>query len=332
MRRPTSTTFVLALLLLVVLPPGDADAQRNVLETMKEIPAGHIRYRTLSYLEYDSQASPNIMLAPGFGLSGETFRRRVGGAPGWGKLLKERGYNAWMFDNVGVGNAQGPPDDNFDAILEHGMYGFYQIGYAGSCGLVILHEQAAGMGLRARSFDAQYADAMVLIDPIGPQGAQPMLEYDPARLLAERRDPDHVWRTWGFGPARGTVREGLDLSAARAESLYVGYDRTQPAYWAGLLTRYESDYEVREAMNLAGVPVLVVRTPAAGEEQIEREGHVIDWMTERGMLVDRLDLSSHPQLKHVSGLPWTGDLAPEVLEEIMNWYESLEGVPVPLGR
>lgn len=331
-RQQTSISAACALLLLALLAPTDASAQGNTLESMKQLPGGNLRYRTLTQLEYLSQDAPSVMLAGGFGMEAEDFRRRVGGAPGWGKLLYERGYNAWMLDNVGQGQAQAPPDRDLDALFEHGLYGHYQIGYAGQAGVAILHGQAAGLGLRAASLSDRFAQSLVLIDPIGPPGAQPKMDYDPARLMAERRDPDHVWRTWGFGPARGEVREGLDLTAAQAESLTVSYDGSQPPYWAAMLTGLDSPFEVREPMNLAGVPVLVVRTPAADAEQIEREEHVIEWMTERGMRVETWDLSDDPVLKNVSAMPWQGELAPQMLDRILEWYTSLEDVPVPMGR
>lgn len=332
MRTPSVVHQVLALVLIASILPSPAAAQKNVLYEMKEIPGGDLRYRTLSYLEYAGEFAPVVFLGPGFGLSGHTFRRRVGGEPGWGKLLKERGYTAWMLDNVGVGKAQRPPNADLDLIFRHGLFGNFQIGLANRSALVILHEQAAGMGLRARSFDDKYTDAMVLIDPIGPTRSQPMLDYDPARLLAEREDPNHLWRSMGFGPVRGAMHDGLDLTSAEADSLIEVYDPEQPPYWAALLTDYDANYEVREAIKLAGVPVLVVRTPAADAVQIEREEALVRWMNERGMIVETLNLADETDLAGTSAMPWAGELAPRVLDEIMAWYENLEGMRVPSGR
>lgn len=331
----TSTTAARvrgALTIVLLLLPALAGAQKNVLYDMKTIPGGDLQFRTLIHLEYRSELAPPVIMIPGFGLEGTTFQRRVGGEPGWGKLLKERGYSAWMLDNVAVGQAEPPQTRDLGLMLKWGLFGAYQLGLANQSALAILHGQGAGLGLRGMSFDTKYTDAMVLIDPIGPQGAQDMMPFEPEVLLERRFDPNHRWRTWGFGPERGVVHEGLDLSAARAESLYARYDSEQPPYWAGLLTTIDADYEVREAINLAGIPVLVVRTPAADAEQVAREESVVRWMNERGMIVETLDLNEDDELRHTSGLPWAGDLAPRVLDEIMTWYEGLDGMRPPVGR
>lgn len=332
MRRRNAPILLAIALSCLTATTAAGQAQKNILYDLDELPAGDLRYRTLIYLDYANENSPTVMLEAGFGLDAESLRRRIGGKPGWGKMLEERGYNAWMLNNVGVGRAQHPPDEDLDSLMKWGMYGHYQVGLANLAALSILHGQAAGMGLRAASYSRKFTDAMILIDPIGPQGSQPMMPFDPERLLAERFDEDHIWREWAFGPERGATRDGLDLSVAEAESLYASYDRTNPPQWAGLLTHYDGPFEVEEPMNLEGVPVLVVRTPAADDEQIEREKALVRWMNERGMVVETWDLSEDAELKNVSGLPWAGELSSRVLDQMMSWYESLDGARLPVGR
>ena len=323
---------ILTLLLVALATAPAAHAQQKTLADMPEIPSGDMNYRSWTYVEYADVGVPVFAMIPGDGLSAEGFRERPNGEPSWGRMARARGYSAFMLDRVGCGKAPAPPDRDFGRILETGLFGVYQIGFATKAGTMIAHGDAAGMDVRARSFDPSVAASMVLIDPIGPQGAQPMTDLTPHEVLERRRDPNHPWVTWGFGPEHGVLREGLDLTQAEAESLVANHEDDQPAYWAGLLTDMDSDYRVREPMHLDGLPVLVIRTPAADEEQIEREEHVVRWMTERGMRVDRLDLSSHPTLGNTSGLPWAGDLSDEVFEEIWTWYHDLDGVPVLAGR
>jgi hypothetical protein len=326
------SSIPLLLLVLATALPGAAHAQQKTLAEMPEIPTGDMNYRSWTYVAYAATQAPYFAMIPGDGLSGATFRERPNGEPSWGRMAQQRGFNVFMLDRVGCGKAPEPPDRNLTRILETGLFGVYQVGFATKAGLMIAHADAAGMAVRARSFDPDVAASMVLIDPIGPQGAQPMTDLTPREVLERLRDPDHPWVTWGLGPEHGVLREGLDLTPAEAESLVANHEDDQPAYWAGLLTDMDSDYRVREPMHLDDLPVLVIRTPAADAAQIEREDHVVRWMTERGMRVDRLDLSSHPTLKDTSGLPWAGDLADEVFEEIWTWYHALEGVPVQAGR
>jgi len=331
--RPATTLprFVFALLAAIVCI-SPARAQENILYKVDELPGGDLSYRTLFYIEFDSEVAPTIIMEAGFGLTAETLRRRIGGAPGWGKLLKERGYNAWMLNNVGVGRSETPRDRDLDQLFKFGSFGNFQVGYANDGSLAILHGQAAGLGLRSASYGERYSDMFVLIDPIGPQGSQPFLPYEPAKRRAQREDPNHIWQKWGFGPERGTIREGLDLSAAAAESLAAAYDPTQPPQWAGMLTHVDSPFEVREPLYLEGRDVLVIRTPAADDTQIEREKSLVKWMRERGMNVETMDLSDDPETEGVSALPWAGEKAPYVLERILSWYENLDGAKTPVGR
>lgn len=326
------SSIPLLLLVLATASPPAVHAQQKTLADLPEIPMGDLDYRSWAHVEFADAKAPFVAMIPGDGLSAATFRERPNGEASWGRMAHQRGFNAFMLDRVGCGKAPEPPDRDFLRILETGLFGVYQVGYAPRAGLLIAHADAAGMAVRARSFHPRVAASMVLIDPIGPQGAQPVTDLTPREVLERRRDPDHPWATWGFGPERGVLRDGLDLTAAEAESLVANHEDDQPAYWAALLTDMDSDYRVREPMHLDGLPVLVIRTPAADAAQIEREEHVVRWMTERGVRVDRLDLSSHPTLKNTSGLPWTGDLAEDVFEEIWTWYHSLEGVPVLAGR
>ena len=317
------TPVLLASLIAGSTVPAAAQGLQNV----DRIPAGDMKWRTLAHLEYSAPSLKNVVMFPGFGLSGESFRARPDGGPSWGKMMRERGFNAFMMDNVGCGDAQEPPNRNIETLFEMGLFGAYQMPFAAKAPLVVAHGQAAGLLVRARSFEPDVPRSLVLIDPIGPQYSQPMTDLTPRQLLERRDDPDHVWRTWGFGPEYGVLREGLDLTVADAESLVAAYESDQPPYWVGLLTPMESNFEVRETMHLEGVPVLVVRTPAADREQIEREEHVVRWMREHGMKVDRLDLTADPDLRHVSGLPWVGDLAGAVLDEILAWFDSTGMMP-----
>jgi hypothetical protein len=310
-------------LVLILSVAGPSPAQDKV--DISEFNSGDIDFRTYSYLQLAKPLALPFVFFPGDGVRAVYFRDKPDGSPGWTRRVEERGFNALAMEHVGSAVAITPPDDDILKLMEKGLYGVYQVGMATRPEFAVGHEMAAGLLLKARSQDEGVGRALILIDPIGPQRSQPMTTLTPRDLYEQRQDlPDHLWRKWGFGPREGKLRRGLDLSMAAAESLLSTYDGGQPAYWAGLLTEMQSGLEVREPIKLFDLPVLVVRTPAADKEQIAREEAVVAWMVERGMRVDRLDLTKDPILKNVSGLPWMGDLSDEVLERFFEWHSELD--------
>ncbi len=328
-RVPARVLPFLLLLLAMAFDPASVAAQRHLAEPadvdISEFDSGDIAFRTHTYFQMARPLALPFVFFPGDGLSGIYFRDKPDGSPGWTRRIEERGYNALAMDHVGCGRSIPPPDDDILKLFEKGLYGVYQMGMATRPEMAVAHEMAAGLLLKARSLDAAVGRSLVLIDPIGPQYAQPIPEIEPEDLLPRRADPRAwYWKHWGLGPRVGRLRAGIDLDAAAADSLMQALEPRQPAYWAGLLTRMDSGLEVREPYLLEGVPVLVVRTPAADRAQIAREEAVVQWMIERKMRVDRLDLSRDPALKNVSGLPWMGDLSDRVLDRFLEWLEGLD--------
>lgn len=311
--------------------PHLAIAQTHASE-MTEFNAGDIKYRTHIYFEFVAETAPQVVLAPGDGLSGATFRYRPDGSASWGKMLRERGFNVYMLDNVGCGNAIEPPSTDFPTLADMGRFGVEQIALATAPRLLIAHGEAAGFAIKARSLNEGAGDALVLIDPIGPQGSQPMSTLSSAEVLERWQDrQNRVWRRWGFGPEYGKLRRGVDVTEAVARQIVDGYEEDQPAYWAALLTPMDLPLQVRDGFLLADLPVLVIRTQGADREQIERENAVVAWLENFGTHVDRLDLTRDPELKNTSGLPWVGDLSEPALERILTWREQVATNPNP-GR
>lgn len=314
---------VLSTLIVFGLAAAPAQAQTHMSE-LTEFEAGDLDYRTYMYFEYAAVEAKAALLAPGEGLSGSTFRWRPDGQPSWGKMLNERGYNVYMLDNVGVGKAPTPPTDDFVVLADRGRHCMQLMGAASFPDLLIAHGAAVGLTLKARSMEPRVGHAFVFIDPIGPQGSQPMVSITPEQEYARWTDrKNHVWRRWGFGPKYGTLRRGIDVTEEIARSVVDSFEDDQPPYGVALLTPLDVPLQVREGYLLENLPVLVIRTNGADREQIERENAVVAWMEGFGMQVDRLDLTRDPELKNTSGLPWIGDLSGAVLERIMQWRESV---------
>ena len=321
-RRLLSLTLMGALsgaLLAAGLPAANA-------QVPSEFDAGDIYFRTHVYFEMSSTTSPGVDLIPGEGLSGKTFRERPSGEPGWGRMLKDQGWNVFQLDHVGCGNTLPPPNDDPLMIIDKGLYGVYQLGIASQPRLAVAHGFATALVIKAKSWDERASASAVLIDPWGPQFVNPMLDLDAADLVEnEAERADRVWREFGFGKRYGELRKGLDLTMEEAKTLVDGYEHDQPPYWAGLLTGLDSGFDLREPIKLLDWPVLLVRTPAADATQIEREKAVRSWLEEVGCKVDFVDLSKEG-FGDVSALPWAGARSGEVLDFIMTWWEGL-GLP-----
>jgi hypothetical protein len=313
---------------LVVLGLYDAPSSAQHASELTEFQAGDLNVRTHIYFEFSSETALQALLAPGDGLRGETFRWKPDGSPSWGKMLHQRGYNVYMLDNVGVGKAPPTRSDDFPFLANQGLEGLRVVGAATIPDLVIAHGEAAGFALKARSMEPRAGEALVLIDPIGPQGSQPMVSMSPAQEYARWIDrKNHIWRRWGFGPKYGTLRRGIDVTEEIARTVVDSYEDDQPAYWVALLTPMDVPLQVREGDLLENLPVLVIRTHGADREQIERENAVVAWMQGFGMRVDRLDLTRDPDLKNTSGLPWIGDLSDAVFARIVQWRDTVRADP-----
>jgi pimeloyl-ACP methyl ester carboxylesterase len=306
--------------------------QSGSLTTMREFDSGDLDFRTHTYLRFSSVRSPQVLLVPGQGFGGQVFLERVDGSPGWSEMLPERGFNAYALDNVGCGKSLPPPSDDFVELTRWAAYGVYQMSVATRSSLIIAQGHSAGFAVIARSLDPVATHAAILIDPIGPQQAQPMTEITPQELLERHENLEAwLWQTWGFGSERGTLRRGLDLAPADADSLIHLYDRQQPPYWVAMLTHMDTATRVQNPSPLMDWPVLLVRTPGRSTEQIEREDALAAWLTEHGARVNRLDLQEEG-FADVSGLPWAGRRAGEVLDRLLQWYDSVPPGDDPVAR
>lgn len=322
-----------ALTSLLLLSVASAATAQQRIEDMKEVDAGDLAYRTHIYLEFSSRSSSQVVLFPGDGFSGRTFRDKPDGSPSWGRMLQERGFNAYMFDHVGCGASIPPADEDIVKMTEKNVFGTFQMMVATKAQLVIAHGMASGFAIKGRSQRGDAGHSLILIDPIGPQGWQDSTDLTPADLFARRQNLDDVlWREWGFGEEAGRLRPDLDVDAATADSVLADYERDQPNYAMTLLTGIDTDTQVTETMHLQDFPVLVVRTTAADAEQIEREEQVVRRLVEAGCRVDRLDLAAVEGLENTTGLPWIGSRSAAVLEELLAWYDR-QGIepPVPWG-
>ncbi len=326
---PSSTRLRLGLISALVIfglmaGIGISEAQVQPLDQLREIDGGDLQYRTHVYLAFHQVGVEQIVLLPPEGFSGAVFRTRVNGEPGWGEMLKERNYNAFMFDHVGCGSTIAPPNRDIVTLTDKTAWGTMQIMVATEAQLVIAQGFSAGFALLGKSNHEKGGFAFVLIDPIGPQGAQDDLKVSPAEWFA-RRDPldDALWKEWGWGKRAHHLRKGTDLEPQWADSLLNLYEADQPDYGTVLLTGIDAAARVRDTRFLQGVPVLVVRTNAADQDQIRREDQVVAWLESAGCHVDRLKLRDVPGAEHTTALPWAGAEAEVVLDRFLSWYQGV---------
>lgn len=329
---PWTTRLATLLVALATLLAAPAQAQLDGTgPRFFDFDAGDIDYRTHMYCWFWDVQAPQINLVPGGYIGGEAFLETAYGEPGWAKLLQLRGCNAYALDMVGAHNTDPLPGNDLVMLIDKGLWGVYQMGMGTQPHLMLGHGAHAAYVITARARDPKVAMSGVLIDPWGPQGAQPLVDLDPATAYERHADlRDTLWRQWGLGPAYGEIEGEKDLDQAGFDNFFERYiDPAQPPYWAAAVTGLDTQLRVNQDIYLQGWPVLVVRTPAADAEQIAREESVVAWLKERGVEVERLDLSTVPGLEVVTGIPFAGHRAAEVLEAMWPWMETQLQRPRP---
>lgn len=333
--RPASrlATLLPALALaLASLLAGPARAQLDGTgPRFFDFDAGDLEYRTHLYCWFWDVQAPQITLVPGSYIGGRALLETAYGEPGWSKLLQLKGHNVYSLDMVGAHETDPLPGNDLVTLIDKGLWGVYQMGMGTQPHIMLGQGPHAAYVITARARDPKVAMAGILLDPWGPQGAQPLVDTDPADVYERHeRLQDTLWREWGLGPAYGELDGEKDLDQAGFDAFYDAFiDPAQPPYWAAAVTGLDTQLRVNQELYLQGWPVLVVRTPAADDEQIAREEAVVAWLAERGVELQRLDLSTVPGLEGVTGIPYAGRKAAEVLEAMWPWMEEQLSRPRP---
>jgi hypothetical protein len=258
---------------------------------------------------------------PGEGISGATFRHRPDGGPGWIDLLLAEGYNALSLDWPGTGAATSYINRDLIRALNAHVEGAFYTARGSMPVLSIAHAEGAALLIKTRSFGDYLSRTSVLIDPIGPQYAQPLEPMSFEQALARQETlEDDLWRHWGFGPRVGELRDGLDIDLETAMKVLESYQRDAFPIRPALLQPMISPIRVQDTARLDGWRVLIIRTPAADQAQIERELALSDWLRAANVHVELMDLSEDPDLAGTTGLPWIGANALPILERIMDWH------------
>lgn len=305
---------------LAVLAPAPAMAQPGQ-EMPEEFDTGNENFPFHAYLNFLGAGEPMVDLFCGQGLSGIWFRERPDGGKSWFDSLEEAGMGAIALDWPGTGRSQEPVNRDLMRALDATVTAAYDTGRGTTPRLAIAHAEGAALLIKTRSFADYISRTAVLIDPIGPQYAQPLEPMSLDEALAAREDSeDELWRRLGFGPEVGRLAEGIDIDLPTATAVFDAYDRDCFPIRPALLQPLLSPIRVRGTARLANWYVLVVRTPAADSAQVAREEALVDWLREAGVIVETMDLSEDPELAGVTGLPWIGELAPAVMDRLVEWY------------
>lgn len=318
--------LLLIALLGISLFAMDATAQG---ELPSQFSSGNDYFQVEIYLEFLGQGVPTATIYPGEGLTGSQFRDRPDGGTGWLELINEAGMSSISVDWPGTGNAMGYFNRDLMRALDATVEGAYLTGRGSLAQLNIAHAEGAALLTKTRSFGDYLSRTAVLIDPIGPQHAQPLEPVSFEQALARQETfEDDLWRRLGFGPRAGVLGEGLDIDLQTANAVFGDYQRDAFPIRPALLQPLISPIRVRGTGRLEGWRVLIMRTPAADDSQINREEAFAAWLLDAGVHVEHIDLSADPALAGTTGLPWIGSNAPAVLEIILDWYrEAIRLVP-----
>jgi hypothetical protein len=305
---------------------GAAAAQTPLTEEPEfmRFGCGDLKWRCGMMMSKVSNHAQAILLYPDAGWTGDVFLARHDFAKGWVRRVNEWGYNAFCYSAVGTGHADAPPSDDLYMLSKMNAHGSYQAGVSCAPALAIAHGQSAAYALKGRTFDTRACQTLALIDPVPPPGVSPRPSLTIAGLRAEQeRLEERLWVRWGIGPKSGKTFTDSDIGEAGYRRLLDRYERNQPPYWAALQTGFDGDVRIRDASNLAGLPVLLVGTPRRSKEQRQREQELADWLQAQGCRVELLELDE-VGLGNVGGLPMVGDRADEVLDRIIQWSQRVQ--------
>ena len=166
----------------------------------------------------------------------------------------------------------------------------------------------------------------VLIDPVGPQGSQPMTELTAADLIEQRdRLDQRLWTEWGIGPELGDAYPNSDLGREGFDILRAAYQEDRPRYWAAAYTGLRSWLRVDNPIQLTNFPVIVIKSPQLSEEASARVDNVVSWLQERNAAVEVRELADLG-LDGLSNLPMAGRHSSQVAEAIYEWVQTLPPV------
>jgi hypothetical protein len=328
--QPLAALALAVLLLPVIGAPARAQTITDIAPGVKfmEMNAGDLDDRTYAYALVRSSEVPSIVFLPPEGLGASIYLDRPAGEPGWMRMALDAGWNSFAFDLVGCGKSLPPTTDDLGRLVDKALYGVVQSGASTQCTTVFAAGISAAFLIKARASDPQYIAPAVLLDPIGPRGAQAMTALTPDQLVARRRKlADALWVEWGAGPVPGKESKNSDLGRAGFQTLLATYQRNQPQYWAAALSNFQTPLAVSQGSNLSGWRVLILRSPGRSGEQIAREDQLAAWLGERGVKVERRKLEDLG-LAGLSALPMCGRNASAVFHEILTWSSQF----IPAGK
>jgi len=331
-----SPRLVSGFLLLVILASGLAGTSRAQLDgipvegknyELYEFDAGEnyrIRVRGL----FDRPDNPQrIYFLPDQKLECNLFLRTVFDEPGWGYWFADRGWVAFTHDMPGSNSS--PPAKNSDLVqlTEHAIEAIFRSTAATYPSVVYAQGVGAAFAVKLRSTTPDNIPAAILMDPWGVRDVNPRTQLSREELLERQAELEHqLWVEWGLGPEFGELFPESDLGAEGFAKLMAAYDDDAPEYWATLSTGLSSWMQVRNPMNMAEWPVLVVRGPHPTPEMDERREAVIEWLEENGAYLEFLDLAEEGPAG-LSNQPMAGRHAPAVAELLMEWCANLPANP-----
>lgn len=284
-----------------------------------EFNAGDLDDRTYGYGYVRGTEIPAFVCLAPEALSAAVYVHSAVEGSGWLRLAAERGWNGFAFDLVGGGKSMPPTTNDLIRLTDKALFGVSQSGLATQAVAVFAPGVAAAFVIKARALDPGAFRAAILLDPLGPAGAQSPTAVTADDLVQRRKQlNDRLWVEWALGPRPGKLAKGSDLGRDGCAKLLSWIEPNQPQFWVAATGGFDSVLEVREAGNLKDWPVLILRSPRRGAEQIERENQIAAWLRERGARVEQRPLTELGG-EGISALPMCGRQAPVVLDALLAW-------------
>jgi hypothetical protein len=260
-------------------------------------------------------------------LDARVFLRKADGSEGWFYRLADRGWSVFGGELPATGRSIPPPRRDILYLGDGAVEATLRLSAATFCRALFAQGAACGFVIRVRDSNPKYQPAAILLDPIGPPGAQERVDWTPDEVFERSVDlEERLWVEWGFGPRPGVRFSDLDLTQEQCEAVLDRASRHAPPYWSLMLTGLHSYVETDDTGNLADWPVLVVRGARSTPTMDARRESVIAWLTARGAQVDRLDLAAEGP-PGLSNLPMLGRGADQVADLLEEWLEALPPNP-----
>ncbi len=333
---PASTSwiriFASALVCLAAIPSAAKDREYS-----KEVPnkdykiwefdTGQGYSMHLSGIFWDPGEGRRLACLPPEDLDSSLYLKTMNGQKGWAYWFADQHWNFFVADLPGTEKTVPSPNPDIVKLTEDAVAATYKLGVATQPRAFYAQGLGAAFCIKLRSTTPNAIPAAILLDPIGTKGMQPKIT-DTVEQVASWDDSleEHLWVKWGLGPRPGKLYPDSDLGEEGFRALMEHYDHNAPPFWATVLTGLQTWMEIKNPMNIANWPVLLVRGPHPTPEMDARREAVKAWLSENGASIEEMDLGKEGP-PGLSNLPMAGAKADSVAALFMEWLKNLPNNP-----